>query len=185
MADLTKIIDVVAGIAPALATALGGPLAGGAVEILAKTLGTQPEPDAIVKAAAQKDPAVLKAEIERAEAEFKAAAEQAVTLRAQIDAHVRMVELDYARGAFYSAWRPLAGWVALIYAAATCLLVVKDAWVGSYAFLALAPSVLMIGGPIMALAGIYAWGRTEERKALATGGADRIAEMVKSVIGRK
>jgi hypothetical protein len=88
-------------------------------------------------------------------------------MRTQIDRHVEMMRLDYDRGMFYSGWRPLAGWIAVLYAALSCMLVIKQGFDGTYGFLAQAPSVLMVGAPIMALAGIYAWGKSRERVAMS------------------
>ncbi|MFA5387036.1 MAG: hypothetical protein WC322_01415 [Candidatus Paceibacterota bacterium] len=178
-------LDKIKSLAPALATALGGPLAGAAISIIAEVLGVAPTSDAVDAALGSNDPDVIKASLSRAEAAFKAEAEKAVTVGKQIDAHVEIVRMDYERGSFYSGWRPLSGWIAMLYSGASCTVVIAEAFKGSYSFLAQAPSVLMIGGPIMALAGIYAWQKSEERKAMASGGGTAIIGALKELIGKK
>lgn len=165
--DLGKIVGTVA---PVLGTALGGPLGGAVVSILAQQFGVGNDPAAVASVVQSSDPEVVKANLLRAEAAFKAEAEKAVTVRQQIASHVEMMKLDYGRGGFYSLWRPLSGWMAVLFSAMSCMIVIRDALHGQYAFLAQAPSVLMIGGPLMALAGIYAWGKSEERKAIVSSG---------------
>lgn len=183
MDTLTTLRRLIQDAAPAVATALGGPLGGAAVQILAEVFGTAAEPGHVLSAARNADPEVIKANLARAEAAFRAAAEEAVTVRANIDAHVRLVEMDYKRGGFYSAWRPLAGWVAILYGAACCALVVKDAVNAQYAFLGQAPAILAIGAPIMALAGIYAWSKSEERKTAMRSGLGGVSNLVEDLIG--
>jgi hypothetical protein len=182
MATLNRLQDVVAKVAPILGTALTGPLGGAVISILAQQFGTQPTVDDVSAAVRSSDPEVVKANLLRAEAAFRAEAEKAITVREQISSHVEMMKMDYARSGFFSAWRPLAGWLATLFAAGTCGLVLLEGWNGKYDFLTHAPSVLMIGGPIMALAGIYAWGKSEERKAIVNSGnvlTDAISALTK------
>lgn len=172
-------------VAPVLGAAVGGPLGGAVVSILAEVFATDPTEDAVEKAMKSADPNVIAANLSRAEAAFKAAAEEAVTLRTQIDAHVRMMELDYNRGGlFYSGWRPLSGWVAMTYAGATCFLALWQAYLGSYVLLNMAPQVLMIGGPIMAIAGIYALGRTQERQAVVAATGSNLGSVARDILDR-
>lgn len=183
MATLDRITDVLKTIAPALGTALGGPLGGAVISILAGQFNTASTPEAVEAALRSSDPEVVKANLLRAEAAFRAEAEKAVTVREQIASHVKMMEMDYARNSFFSAWRPFAGWLATLFAAGTCGIVLMEAWNGKYDFLTHAPSVLMIGGPIMALAGIYAWGKSEERKAIVNSGPS-LQDMLGGLIKR-
>lgn len=175
--------DVLGKVAPVLGTAIGGPLGGAVISILAEVFNTSPTEDSVTAAMKSADPEVIKANLARAEAAFKAAAEEAVTQREQITSHVEMMRLDYERGWFYSGWRPTAGWIAMSYSALICVIVLRDAWFGSYAFLGMAPQMLMVGGPIMALAGIYAWGKSQERVAVANAPAN-IGSIVKDLIER-
>jgi hypothetical protein len=185
VADLSPLAAIVGKAAPALGAIIAGPLGGAAVTILAELFGTQDSPDAVTTAIASSDPEIVAARLAEAEARFKAAAEEAITQRAQIDAHVEMMRLDYGRGWFWGSWRPLAGWIATLWSAAICLVSVRDIWLGSYGLLNEAVNLLMIGGPIMALAGIYAYGKSSERKAIATGGAGQVVEALRRVIKRK
>lgn len=183
MAVLNKLQGLIATVAPILGTALGGPLGGAVVGILADQFGVANDPVAVHDAIKSSDPEVIKANLARAEAAFKAEAEKAVTVRQQIQSHVEMMRMDYDRGGFHSLWRPLAGWLAVLFSASTCFITVKDAWFGQYALLAQAPSILMIGGPLMALAGIYAWGKSEERKAMVNSGGS-LQEAIGSLLKR-
>ncbi len=183
MAAVDRLQSIVTTIAPILGTALGGPLGGAVVGILADQFGVPKDIDSVAAAVKSSDPEVLKANLQRAEAAFKAEAEKAVTVRQQITSHVEMMRMDYDRGGFHSMWRPLAGWMAVLFSAATCFITVKDAWHGQYALLAQAPSILMIGGPLMALAGIYAWGKSEERKAMVNSGGG-LQEAIGSLLKR-
>jgi hypothetical protein len=164
-----------------LGTALGGPLGGAVVSILAEMFNTDPTETAVAAAVNSSDPEVVKANLARAEAAFKAAAEESITLRQQISSHVEMMRMDYDRGGFYSMWRPMAGWIATMYAGLTCAIVLRDAWLGSYLFLAQAPNMLMVGGPIMAIAGIYAFGKSQERVAV-TNSAGGIGDAIRGVV---
>jgi len=175
--------DLVSKVAPVLGTALGGPLGGAVVSILAEAFNTDNSSDAVEVAMRSADPSVVAANLARAEAAFKAAAEETITVRTQIESHVEMMRLDYGRGGFYSLWRPLAGWIATLYAFATCALALQQAYLGSYVLFTMAPQVLMMGGPIMAIAGIYAFGKSQERAALANGPAS-LGDVVRDVIGR-
>lgn len=175
---------ILSKLAPTLGTLIGGPLGGAVVSILAETFGVQDDPDIVTAALQSSDPEVIKANLSRAEAAFRAEAEKAVTVGKQIDAHVELVRMDQDRGWFYTGWRPLSGWVAMIYSGATCGLVVMEGLNGSYGFLAQAPSVLMIGGPIMALAGVYAWQKSEETKVKAAGSVASIGATIRQAIGR-
>lgn len=180
MADLKALITKVA---PVLGTALGGPLGGAVVSILGEVFAVDKTEDAVTEAIRSADPTVVAANLARAEAAFKAAAEESVTLRTQIESHVEMMRMDYARGGFYSMWRPLAGWIATGYAAAFCFLSLYQAYLGNYTLLNLAPQVLMIGGPIMAIAGIYAWRKSDERVAIANA-APTLGTVVRDVVER-
>jgi hypothetical protein len=179
----SQLKDLVGKVAPVLGTALGGPLGGAVVSILAEVFNVKNEPDAVEEAIRSSDPNVIAANLARAEAAFKAAAEESVTLRTQISSHVEMMRLDYDRGAFYSMWRPAAGWVAVMYAGAFCFLGLYQAYLGNYTLLTMAPQVLMIGGPIMAIAGIYTWGRSNERVAMANA-APNLGSLARDLIER-
>ncbi len=176
------LIDLISKAAPALAAALGGPLAGAAVSVIADALGVADDPAIVAETVASSDPAVIAAQLAAAEARFKVEAEKAITLRTQIDAHVEMVRLDYARGWFWGSWRPLAGWIATLWSAAICVVSVRDIWLGQFELLAQAVNLLMIGGPILALAGVYSWQKSEERKALAGGGIGQVAQAIRRAV---
>jgi len=181
---MNELKSILTKLAPALGGAVGGPLGTAVVAILAEVFNTKANPESVTAVIKSEDPAVVKASLARAEAAFKAAAEEQITVRTQIDKHVEMMRLDYDRGIFYSGWRPISGWLAVFYAFMSCFLVIKQGFEGTYAFLAHAPSVLMIGGPIMALAGIYAWGKSRERVAMS-GASDQpsMVDMFRSILG--
>lgn len=65
-----KIAGIIGGVAPTLATALGGPLAGAAAQQIASVLGVAPEPRKLEQAMAEMSAEQL-AEIKKAELEFE------------------------------------------------------------------------------------------------------------------
>lgn len=65
-----KIAGILGGVAPTLATALGGPLAGAAAQSIASVLGVAPEPRKLEQAMAEMSAEQL-AEIKKAELEFE------------------------------------------------------------------------------------------------------------------
>ena len=65
-----KIAGIIGGVAPTLATALGGPLAGAAAQSIASVLGVAPEPRKLEQAMAEMSAEQL-AEIKKAELEFE------------------------------------------------------------------------------------------------------------------
>lgn len=65
-----KIANIIGGVAPTLATALGGPLAGAAAQSIASVLGVAPEPRKLEQAMAEMSAEQL-AEIKKAELEFE------------------------------------------------------------------------------------------------------------------
>ena len=65
-----KIAGIIGGVAPTLATALGGPLAGAAAQSIASVLGVAPEPRKLEQAMAEMSAEEL-AEIKKAELEFE------------------------------------------------------------------------------------------------------------------
>lgn len=96
--------DVLTGVAPMLATALGGPLAGLAVGFIAKQFGVDPEKVAEVVQGA--DPAKMK-ELDNQFKEYMAGLGIQLQL-AQIDVN----KAEAASGSvFVAGWRPWIGWV--------------------------------------------------------------------------
>lgn len=178
---MNELKNILTKLAPALGGAVGGPLGTAVVAILAEVFNTKPNADDVTAVIKSEDPAVVKASLARAEAAFRAAAEESITMRTQIDSHVRMMELDYSRGLFHSLWRPCAGWIAVAFSAAICFVVIRDALGGNYGLLNAAPQLLMVMGPSLALAGIYSYGKSQERVALS--GASRQPSMVDIVRG--
>lgn len=63
-------IETIATVAPTVATALGGPLAGTAVQMISSALGIAPDETAVAQALAAADPDTL-AKIKEVEANFK------------------------------------------------------------------------------------------------------------------
>lgn len=186
MAELEKLKKIVGGSAPAIATALGGPLAGAVVGILAEVFGVSNDPAAVRAAIQKSDPETIKLNLASAEAAYKAAAEESITVRHQIDNHVRMMEMDYNRGLFYSWWRPAAGWASMVFWSLICLLVVRDLYFGVYTLFNYMAQILMAGAPLSALAGIYIWRKSDERVALASGKsnlAENLQDLIKQIKG--
>lgn len=183
MAAIDEILKHATKYAPALASALTGNLAPAVLTLLGEVFNTNPEADAISAAMRSSDPEVIKANLSRAEAAFRADAERSVAVQKQIDANVEMMKMNLDRGIFYSGWRPLAGWAAALFYISYAGLILFEGFQGIYLAIAHVGQVSMIGVPIMALAGIVAWQRSEERKAISGGGA-ALQELSKQLLGK-
>lgn len=183
MATSNPLVDIIGKLAPALATGLTGGLAPAVVSILAQVFGVNPSLDEVTAAAASSDPEVLKANLARAEAAFKADAEQSISVQHQIDANVEMMKMDLTRGAYYSGWRPMAGWAAVLFYVSYACLILYQGFNGQYDALAHVGELSVIGVPIMALAGVVAWQRSEERKAIANG-SSTLGELAKVLLNK-
>lgn len=183
MAALNKITDLIGKLAPAIATGLTGGLAPAAISILAEVFGTKPNEDAVLAKMAESDPEVMKANLARAEAAFRADAERSITLQRQIDSNVEMMRMSMGAGWFHTAWRPMAGWIAILFYSFWAAIVIKEGFSGQFAALAQMGNVLMLGGPMMAVAGVVAWQRSEERKAIANSSAG-LQDVVRSILGK-
>lgn len=108
--------DIIKAVAPTIATALGGPLAGAAVSFLAGKMGlSDASQDRVQEALAGTDPAKLK-EMEYQFQEFMVDATQKLQL-AQLS--VNAAEATSTNW-FVAGWRPFVGWtcgLALLYVA--------------------------------------------------------------------
>lgn len=183
MAALTKLPDLIGKLAPALATGLTGGLAPAVIGILAEVFGTKPSEEELVAKMAASNPEVLQANLARAEAAFRADAERSISLQKQIDANVEMMRMSMGAGWFHTAWRPMAGWVAILFYTFWAALVIKEGFSGTFAALAQVGNILMLGGPMMAVAGIVAWQKSEERKAIANSSTS-LGDVVRTVLGK-
>lgn len=183
MAALNQITDLIGKLAPALASGLTGGLAPAAISILAEVFGTKPNEDALLAKMAASNPEVMAANLARAEAAFRADAERSITLQKQIDSNVEMMRMSMGAGWFHTAWRPMAGWVAILFYTGWASLVLLEGFSGQFAALAQMGNVLMLGGPMMAVAGIVAYQKSEERKAIANSGAG-LQDVVRTILGK-
>jgi hypothetical protein len=104
---MSGLVDLVRGVAPALATALGGPLAGAAVSFLASKLGV--DPAVVQQTVAGMGPADL-VKMKELDLQFQAAmAENGIKIDLA-QAEVNKVEAA-STDRFISGWRPFVGWV--------------------------------------------------------------------------
>ena len=178
---LNTIKDTLVKLAPALASGMTGNLLPAVIGILAEVFGVNPDAESVAGALKSSDPEVIKANLARAEAAFKADAERSAAVQKQIDASVEMMKLNLNRGVFYSGWRPAAGWTAILFYALYATLILFEGFQGTYVAIAHVAQVSMIGVPIMALAGVVAWQRSEERKAISSSSAS-LQEIFKSIL---
>lgn len=109
--------DVLKTVAPAIASALGGPLAGAAVEFLAGKFGTEKTADAVAQtvSAMTADPVKMK----QLDDEFQL---EMAKVGIQLDLAQLGVNTEEAKSTnwFVAGWRPAVGWVcgfALFYVA--------------------------------------------------------------------
>lgn len=183
MATIDDIAKAVAKYAPSLATALTGNLAPAVIQILGEVFNAKPTVDNVDAAIKSADPAVIKANLARAEAAFKADVERSVTLQKQIDANVEMMRMNLDRGFIHSGWRPLSGWAAMLSTVAFICLILFEGFQGQFIAVMHVGQFLMISGPLMALAGVIAWQRSEERKSISNSSAS-LQEVVRNILGR-
>jgi hypothetical protein len=179
---ISIIKDVLVKAAPALASGMTGNLLPAVIGVLAEVFGVSPNANNVAEALKSSDPEVVKANLARAEAAFKADAERSVTLQKQLDSNVEMMKMNLNRGFFYSGWRMAAGWAAVLFYSLFGTLILFEGFQGSYAAITHAFDVSVIGIPLAALAGVVAWQRSEERKSISSSTAS-LQEIVKGILG--
>jgi hypothetical protein len=110
--------QTVRNVAPTIGTALGGPLAGTAVKLLAdKFLGKQDATEAEVAAAIQGATSEQLIKLKEIDTEFKKFVMQISIEEKKIEAGLltKQVEMNVAeaghKSVFISGWRPAAGWI--------------------------------------------------------------------------
>lgn len=186
------LISILTGFAPILANLAGGSLAKTVVEQIAKVLGTPSTEEAILNAITE-NPEVAKARIEAIEKSYEVAMAEVEAARQNMEAFYRAAEADRERGWFFSWARPASAWAALWYFVVVTLIMARDLWNGTYAIFEHMNSLLMWGGLIMTLAGIWFFNRTSERNMVATsilgggsaaGAGGPIADLIKATIGK-
>lgn len=104
---MNALVDLLKGVAPTLATALGGPLAGAAVAFLSSKFGVPA--DQVAQTVAGMTPAdlVRMKELDYEFEKFKLENAQALNL-----AQLEVNKIEAASASFWvSGWRPAAGWV--------------------------------------------------------------------------
>jgi hypothetical protein len=152
-------------VAPTLARALGGPLAGAAVDVIAKTLGTASTEDAIVQEI-QEDPALAAQHLRYLETQMQAEIARINSQGENMRLFYEAYKDDKRRGGFWSWPRPAAAWLAPAYAGAVSIVLVRDLWTRNYAIIQHLDLLIYWAVPMMALAGIWFVGRSMERSAI-------------------
>lgn len=112
---MNAIAELLKSVAPGIATALGGPLAGAAVAFLSSKFGVPA--DQVAQAIAGMTPADLlkMKELDYEFEKFKLSNAQALNL-----AQLKVNEIEAASASFWvSGWRPAAGWVCVVALALT------------------------------------------------------------------
>jgi len=114
MSDLANLAaEVVKAGAPILGGIIGGPagtIAATAISAIAGALGSDDAP-AAVAAAIKADPAKAAAALRQVEQAAPAA--WIALQQASLDAYARTTQEEFAKGWFYSAWRPAGMWLVL------------------------------------------------------------------------
>lgn len=165
---------VVGAAAPLLGSILGGPLGGAAGTILASVLGVDANPGAVMDALnKQQDRDVLLRKIER---QYHA---ELVKLKTEADiAMVREVNTTYraelTNGTWYQkAWRPTWGYVSCAAWAGFVVAIIWTVLMGSVEEIAVVTSLIgamtVVFAVPGAIVGVTAWGRSNEKVAVATG----------------
>ena len=181
---------LVAPIAPAMGSILGGfiPIPGGSLvgqalgTLLAKQFGVPPTPAAVSDAIARSEADVARAKIEaaaaqaRAEIDGYAQIEQAyfVTVQQSVEQTGQTMRAELAhQSLFHTGWRPCAGWLfdifAWVYGVMLTVAAYQAAFLdnsGPIKGLADAwPAFLSLMGPLALMVGVYVIGRSTEKKA--------------------
>lgn len=178
-------INIARAGAPVLGTALGGPLggmiAGGAVDILAKALGVDATPEAVNNAVVNGDPATVNAALSAADAEAQArwpALAQIVQSVAQADADVNKTNIEQINETVRSEtaanvpwwhWRHLIGYATLLWIVGPLPPIVYHMWVGNITVLnALVAAVVSLVPVIAISAGLNGYVAQDNTKRVVT-----------------
>lgn len=146
--DFTDIGKLIGGIAPTIATALGGPLAGAAVEILAGHLGVSPDKSAVGDAIKAGGPGVVEA-IQKAEADASKRWDYLIA-GVQSDAQQasevnQTMRSENEHGISWWHWRHLLGYVVGGWVAGTAVAFVKHMWLADSTAIANVANLLNSG----------------------------------------
>lgn len=179
--DLGKVIEP---LAPILGGVLGGPAgsAAGAVVggILGKALGTDATPDAIANAI-QADPDGAGQKIGQAETDHGASvAEMEARMLDTINATMRE-ELKSEHWVSW-AWRPLFGLTFNLVWTLHGIMIGIAMWNKDFTVISRIPDLTIFYGVAGAAVGIYAWRRTDEKKAGIAGPLTTIASAVSKAV---
>lgn len=162
---------------PTLGGAIGGPIGSAIGKTIADALGTQPTPKA-VNDALQADPTGAASTLHLVEIEWAKTIAQLGTK--QVEEVAETIRAELTQGAWYQrAWRPfIAGvWgLSLLPQMAVVLYVAVKVSVADAA--ALANALFAWNGVPGGVVGVYAWRRSTEKAAMATG------ELPETVLGQ-
>lgn len=187
--DLGKLL---AGIAPTIATVLGGPLAGAAASVLADALGTDASP-ASIGAAIEKGGDDVKAALGKAEetaaARWGYMAEQARTDAAQSQAINATMQAELARGLPWWAWRNLWGYSVTIECALVGCEILWELRTGDFkaitAFMNLTGFFMTWYGMRIGVLGFIYNGASNEKIAAVTGHVPGVVGQIIKAVTKK
>jgi hypothetical protein len=164
--DWTKIAGPLLGAgATVLGTIVGGP--GGAAigkaagTVLAEVLGVPADP-ASVGAAIEADPEAAKAAADSPETAAAVAQAQAEMVKTVNETY--RIELQ-SESWIIKYWRPVCGWCFTMILTVHGLAYAKALWFRDFEIIRTIPDMTVFYGVFAAVVGIYAWGRTAEKKA--------------------
>ena len=164
-------------------TVIGGP--GGAAigkaagEVLAGALGVPATPDDVAEAI-QANPDAAKAVMDSPEAAEAIAKAQAEIIKTVNETY--RVELQQESWVI-RLWRPICGWCLAIIWTVHGFAIGLALWTRNFDVIKTIPDLTVFYGVMGAVVGVYAWGRTAEKKAgVATGAPEAIAETIGAVV---
>ena len=185
MPDWSQLAGALAKLGPGAATILGtliGGPAGGAIgkaagQVLSDALGVPNEPEAVAEAVANNpDKAAaaiaspdMQAAIAQAQAEMLKTVNE--TYRIELQQESWVVRL----------WRPVCGWCFTVILTIHGLAYGKALWFKDFDIIKTIPDMTVFYGVFGAIVGVYAWGRTVEKKA-GVSTADAIGDAIGAVI---
>lgn len=166
-----------------LGTLIGGP-AGAAIgkaagSVLAEALGVPDDPDAVA-GAVRADP--MKANDAIASDNMQAAIAQAQADIIKTVNETYRIELQNESWVV-RMWRPICGWCLAMIWTVHGLAIGYALWIRQFDVIRTIPDLTVFYGVMGAVVGVYAWGRTAEKKAAAASGApEAIAEAIGAVV---
>jgi hypothetical protein len=147
--------------------------------VLAEALGVPDDPDAVA-GAVKADPTKGEDAINSAQMHVAIAQAQAEIIKTVNETY--RIELQNESWVV-RMWRPICGWCLALIWTVHGLAIGYALWIRQFDVIRTIPDLTVFYGVMGAVVGVYAWGRTVEKKAASnSGSAEVIAETIGAVI---